>query len=78
MRGHIANTLHDVGEKNKLYNDGRGVLFLQVASKRAVFLQPFLVSFYLVYKMAIGITGTIPHNAAHDVFMTLPPYSICV
>src|SRR6266700_4940294 len=34
----------------------------------------FLVSFYLVYKMAIGITETIPHNAAHDVFMTLPPY----
>ena len=28
MRGHIANTLQDVGEKNKLYNDGRGCVVL--------------------------------------------------
>ena len=44
MRGHIANTLQDVGEKNKLYNDGRDALFLQVASKRAVFLRFFIES----------------------------------
>jgi hypothetical protein len=64
FENYIADRLHDVSKKVSSTIISEVALLLQVASKRAVLLRSLwetgcailLISFYLIYKMAIGIS----------------------
>ena len=66
IENYIANRLQDVSKKISSTIIPGDALLLQVASKRAVFLRSFwetgcsilLISFYLIYEMAIGSLDT--------------------
>jgi len=64
FENYIADRLQDVAKRISSAIIPEGALLLQVASKRAVLLRPLwktgcsilLISFYLIYEMAIGIS----------------------